>query len=425
MNLIQLFRILRKAARTFSSATEGNIGILFGLALVPLLGSVGMAVDYSRANSIKSAMQSGLDTTALNIMKAGVNSDSTQITSQAVKEFPANFNRPEASNIQISAQYNSSNNVLTMTGSADVPAYFVTVFGKSNLTVNTSTKVALRSENWPVCVIVTDPTSNHTLLVKNQARIDFTNCLVQVNTQNWDAVEARDTSYIRSANGVNCFTGDIHYGDVTPPKQLTCSMFDDPFSSYNVPTRACDFTNRVVNSNETLAPGTYCGGINITGSVNVIFSPGVYYIQDGDLKILGSSNVTAKEVTFLISGTNSNLDISTTGTITMSPSGAGQWAGFLFYYDQPSSTSNKKGSKAGKNTIASATMNISGVIYLVGQTLNITHGANVTVNPGTIIADFILPDGGYLNLTGTVNSPTAVQQAMRKSLPGRIPVIIQ
>ena len=29
--------------------------------------------------------------------------------------------------------------------------------------------------------------------------------MVQVNTQNWDAVEARDTSYIHSTNGDNCF----------------------------------------------------------------------------------------------------------------------------------------------------------------------------------------------------------------------------
>ena len=81
---------------------------------------------------------------------------------------------------------------------------------------------------WPVCVLVTNPASNHTLKVQNGATIDFTNCMVQVNTANWDAVEARDTSYIHSTNGVNCFTGDIHYGDVTPPKQETCTMLPDP-----------------------------------------------------------------------------------------------------------------------------------------------------------------------------------------------------
>jgi hypothetical protein len=43
------------------------------------------------------------------------------------------------------------------------------------------------------------------------------------------------------------------------------------------------------------------------------------------------------------------------------------------------------------DTIAKATINMSGVISLAGQTLNITNGAKITVNPGSILADFILP----------------------------------
>src|SRR6185437_10757317 len=124
--------------------------------------------------------------------------------------------------------------------------------------------------------------SNHTELVKNDASIDLINCLNQVNTANWDAVEARDTSYIHSTNGVNCFTGEIHYGDVQPPKQVSCAMLPDPFSTYNVPTNACTYTNMTVNSNVTLSPGTYCGGLKITGNSNVTLSPGLYFMQAGD-----------------------------------------------------------------------------------------------------------------------------------------------
>ena len=87
-----------------------------------------------------------------------------------------------------------------------------------------------------------------------------------------------------------------------------------------------------------LTPGTYCGGVNI--SANVTFSPGVYYIQDGDFKVTGSASVTATNVTFLLSGANTNIDINTTGTLTLSPNtdaAAGQWGGFVFFYDLPSS----------------------------------------------------------------------------------------
>jgi hypothetical protein len=58
---------------------------------------------------------------------------------------------------------------------------------------------------------------------------------------------------------------------------------------------------------------------------------------------------------------------------------------------------------------------MSGIIYLVGQPLTISNGAVVNVNPGSILADMILPDqGGTLNLTGTINSPWAALNSMKK-----------
>ena len=60
----------------------------------------------------------------------------------------------------------------------------------------------------------------------------------------------------------------------------------------------------------------------------------------------GSANVTANNVTFLLSGANSNIDIQSSGTMTLTPytdAAAGQWAGFVFFYDLPSSKKNSSG----------------------------------------------------------------------------------
>jgi hypothetical protein len=300
-----------------------------------------------------------------------------------------------------------------VSASATFKPNLMSMVGVTQMSMSATSKATIAAKTWQVCVMVTNPDSNHTLLVKGGAKINFTNCMVQVNTANWDAVESRDTSYIHSTNGSNCFVGDIHYGDVVPPKDPTCTMFNDPFATYVVPVNTCTYTNKVVNvAGTTLTPGTYCGGINI--SANVTFSPGVYYIQDGDFKVTGAANVTANNVTFLLSGANTNLDISTTGTLTLSPNNdaaAGQWAGFVFFYDLPSS---KKNSGA-KDAIKNATVNMSGIIYLVGQPLTISNGATVNVNPGSILADMILPDqGGTLNLTGSLNSSLAVLNSMKK-----------
>jgi Flp pilus assembly protein TadG len=385
--------------------------------LIPVAGAVGAAVDYSQGSSVRSAMQAAADAASLGTIKGASTLTAAQVQSTAAGIFNASFNRAPVVPT-VSASYDAASNIVTVSASATFKPNLMSMVGVTQMNMSVTSKATIGAKTWQVCVMVTDPTSGHTLLVKNGSSIDFTNCMVQVNTANWDAVEARDTSYIHSTNGDNCFVGDIHYGDVTPPKDPTCTMFADPFASYNVPTNTCTYTNLKVTATATLTPGTYCGGININTSANVTFSPGVYYIQNGDLTITGSTNVTANNVTFLITGTNSNLNITTKGTLTMSPNtdaAAGQWAGFLFYYDQPSAKNNKAAA-LGKNYIQNATLNGSGIIYLVNQTLNITNGATVTINPGSIIADMILPDGGgSLNLTGTLNSPLAVLNSMKKT----------
>ena len=42
---------------------------MFALAIIPVIGLVGAAVDYSRANSIRAGMQAALDATALAMAK--------------------------------------------------------------------------------------------------------------------------------------------------------------------------------------------------------------------------------------------------------------------------------------------------------------------------------------------------------------------
>ena len=55
--------------RGFFSDTRGNIAILFGLAIIPVFGAMGVAVDYSLANASRTALQASLDNTGLMLAK--------------------------------------------------------------------------------------------------------------------------------------------------------------------------------------------------------------------------------------------------------------------------------------------------------------------------------------------------------------------
>ena len=136
-----LFQRLYRTAREFRSARGGNITITFALAIVPVLGLVGAAVDYSRANSARAALQSALDSTALMLSKEAPGLTSQQMTQKANDYFNAMFTRPEAKNIQIAASYNASTSTLTMTGTASVDTTFSRVIGQDKMPIGSSTEI--------------------------------------------------------------------------------------------------------------------------------------------------------------------------------------------------------------------------------------------------------------------------------------------
>src|SRR5947209_844982 len=97
-----------KGLQRFGRAEGGNVLVTFALLLVPLMGLVGAAVDYSRANSDKAAMQAAIDATALMLSKNAASLTSTQLSQNATSYFNAVFTRKDVSNIVITPTYTTS-----------------------------------------------------------------------------------------------------------------------------------------------------------------------------------------------------------------------------------------------------------------------------------------------------------------------------
>src|SRR5665213_2769495 len=93
-----VFHRLREAAARFGAANQGNIAVIFGIAILPVMGFVGASIDYSRANAARSSMQAALDSTALMLSKdlsSGVIT-TAQIATQAQADFNALYTNPDA-----------------------------------------------------------------------------------------------------------------------------------------------------------------------------------------------------------------------------------------------------------------------------------------------------------------------------------------
>src|SRR5262249_54933199 len=115
-----------------------NMAITFALLLVPIMGAVGSAVDYSRANSVKAAMQVALDATALMLAKNAGSQTSAQMQTQGAKYFNAQFNRPEVQSHKITGTDSQGNSTIQATGAASIKTTFLSVVGFKTIQITGS-----------------------------------------------------------------------------------------------------------------------------------------------------------------------------------------------------------------------------------------------------------------------------------------------
>ncbi len=154
-DMTSLWTKLCHTAGKFRSANGGNIAVTFALATLPVVGTVGFAVDYSHANSVKAAMQAALDSTALMLAKDAATVTSAQLQTNATNYFKALFTRPEATSVTIAATYTATGgSTVVVNGSANVPTAFLGVIGYNNIAVNGSSTTSWGSTRLRVALVL-------------------------------------------------------------------------------------------------------------------------------------------------------------------------------------------------------------------------------------------------------------------------------
>jgi Flp pilus assembly protein TadG len=144
MSCVSIARHISRAASRFAGANEGNIAVIFGIAILPILGFVGAAIDYSRANMAHSSMQAAMDSTALMLSKdltQGLITPS-QISTKAQAYFSALYTNKQARSVSISATYtpgtSSTNETIQVNGSGSITTDFMRMVGFPNMNFNST-----------------------------------------------------------------------------------------------------------------------------------------------------------------------------------------------------------------------------------------------------------------------------------------------
>src|SRR3954454_4754932 len=95
---------LRKSCRRLKRDREGSVVTTFALALIPVVGLVGAAVDYSAANNARTSLQVALDAALI----AGAKDGSADWATTALNTFNANLTAKLAANVTPTFQLTST-----------------------------------------------------------------------------------------------------------------------------------------------------------------------------------------------------------------------------------------------------------------------------------------------------------------------------
>lgn len=138
-------RLRASAARLglFGADRSGNIGMLFGFMIIPVVGIIGFSVDYGRALDTRTALQTALDSA---VLAAGrdyqVNGEASGAEAAAAEYFIAAMDgEPGVEIVENTAD--PENSTMKFTGKAKVKTTFARLLGVDELEVSSSAESML------------------------------------------------------------------------------------------------------------------------------------------------------------------------------------------------------------------------------------------------------------------------------------------
>ncbi len=297
---------------------SGVVAIVFALLLPVLIGMLGVIIDLGYAYQYRRIMQTAADGAAMGGAYHIFRNDSNQSDNvETAALYDADMNGFDGSNGETRTVnvppaggfYSGQDGYVEVIISQQLPTYFMPVLGISDMTI--SARAVAGVTGAVGCVWVLNGDLEGALEITSGSSLTAKKCFVKVSSCHSKALLVLSGSSI-AADDIDVCGGTDCSGSNCVPEPDTgecdgnpCEKGIDPLADLEqpVPPAGCDYTDTSLSSLGTVGnrypiwPGTYCGGINTSGS-HVYFNPGVYYLKGGGLNILSDSTAEGEGVTF-------------------------------------------------------------------------------------------------------------------------------
>jgi Flp pilus assembly protein TadG len=376
------------ALRRVAMDRAGGVAPLLAIGIVPLLMSVGAAVDFSRASADKAAMQSALDSTALATIRAVARGTSVP-DAQAL--FNSLMTKAEVKSVTVTSSTNTTGQGTTATLSAQgtLATDFMRIAGVSQLTlgVNSSAFTQRRTDG---CVLALSKTASPAISLSGSTTVGLSDCTLYSNSVSATSVSVGGSAsltadMIGTVGGVSASPSNV---TLTEGIATHLAPLIDPYADVQVPAfSGCTDNNLRVKADQTIDQGVYCNGISINAGATLTLNPGVYFIDRGNLTINGGGGLVGTGVTLIFtSSTGANYataSINGNATVNLTAPSSGTTAGIVIMMDRNAPTGTSLSLSGGSAQI------FGGAIYAPTGAVSYTGGASTSASCTQIIGDTV------------------------------------
>lgn len=146
--------------KSYLKSESGNFSVIAGLSMVPILITIGAAMDYSRLANVDKNLQDAVDNAALGAAVAYMQEGSNQMKKDGVRIFNANSNLNNDLKIDSFNVTKEGENFVHAEASATLTPLFMSGFGVRSLEVNVASTATIGATIGAEVAIAIDTTNS-------------------------------------------------------------------------------------------------------------------------------------------------------------------------------------------------------------------------------------------------------------------------